>query len=447
MLLNRSHTSRSHRAKSAWLAWTALALLGVAGCQNNSERDIIARDRRMQEDQLYAMQDYVSQYQQLVCRYRSENASLRRQIINERAGTSSEPLPRTPTDQPGMYNGPKIESSPNRSLPTKPMPNPDLQNPDVPPFKKTSWDGGVNYKAVADSVAGPGEPDRYAQVASYDEAATGARAEVETQANGLRQTNPPERLPAQSPDILLSGEVVANENGGGPRLVIDVEQFDQAGRSARFDGTVSAILMAIDKDGGRRNLGRWDFGPADVRSATDATASEPTMRFHIELPEGTRVNGMTELWVRLSPENGAKVLSSAKVDLSRPGVFSSRTDKLWASEEAVVAASYEETPSPSVETSTTMNEGKWVVAAPGKPANLPPDADRAGGGWRASSEPMPVAVAAGKANAPTHIDRPPATEASSKSGSTAELAKKPSWTPERPGKSSHDARPTWSATR
>ena len=50
----------------------------IAGCQSNADRDLIARDRRMQEDQMWAMQDYIQQYQQLVCQFRSENASLRR---------------------------------------------------------------------------------------------------------------------------------------------------------------------------------------------------------------------------------------------------------------------------------------------------------------------------------------------------------------------------------
>lgn len=46
----------------------------VAGCQSNAQYDQVARELRMQEDELYAMEDYVAQYQQLVCKYRNENA-------------------------------------------------------------------------------------------------------------------------------------------------------------------------------------------------------------------------------------------------------------------------------------------------------------------------------------------------------------------------------------
>ena len=57
-------------------------MVAVVGCQNNSQRDLMARDRRMQEDQIYALQDYITQYQQLLCRYRSENCELKRQLAD-----------------------------------------------------------------------------------------------------------------------------------------------------------------------------------------------------------------------------------------------------------------------------------------------------------------------------------------------------------------------------
>src|SRR4029079_7848953 len=84
-----------------------------------------------------------------------------------------------------------------------------------------------------------------------------------------------------SPDVLLSGKVVANDNGGGPRLEIDLESFDQSGPSARFDGNVSLALLTSE-GGVQHRIARWDFGPDDVRAAVDSTASKPTMRFRVE---------------------------------------------------------------------------------------------------------------------------------------------------------------------
>src|SRR4051794_2196829 len=80
-----SYITRLNCARFARLTSTALMALSIAGCQSNSERDLMARDRRTQEDQMWAMQDYLQQYQQLICRFRSENASLRRQLNDERS--------------------------------------------------------------------------------------------------------------------------------------------------------------------------------------------------------------------------------------------------------------------------------------------------------------------------------------------------------------------------
>ena len=52
----------------------------LAGCQSGAQFDQVARELRMQEDQLYALEDYLEEYQRLVCKYRSENASLKRQL-------------------------------------------------------------------------------------------------------------------------------------------------------------------------------------------------------------------------------------------------------------------------------------------------------------------------------------------------------------------------------
>ena len=90
--------------------------------------------------------------------------------------------------------------------------------------------------------------------------------------------------------------------------------------------------------------------------------------------EATRACGCGSM-----PSDGAKLLAHAKVNLTQPGVFSSNGGtRFGQSEETVVAASYEEPaapPAPSTDVATTsMTEGDWAIAEPGKPANLPAEA-------------------------------------------------------------------------
>jgi hypothetical protein len=228
--------------------------------------------------------------------------------------------------------------------------------------------------------------------------------------------------------------------------MIDIESFDKSGHIAKFDGNVSLALLTSE-GGKQRRLARWDFGPDDVRSAVDTTAGEPTMRFRVELPAGTEVDGATELWAKLAPNNGARLFSHANFNLAKPGVFSSRTDKLWASEESVVAASYIDTSTQPAETTATVNESEWSTAKPGKPAILPPASDEATSGWKAASETLPTVAESTKPPMTIRSAPPKTIERASTKSAPVELARKPSWTPERPGKQSRVTRPIWSATR
>ncbi len=439
----------------------------------------MARDRRMQEDQVYAMQDYVNQYQDLVCRYRSENASLRRQLgqgyYNDSHDGEPEPMPATRSRRPAR-NGPQFESP--RTPGGRPQPqqeDPPIEVPEVPPLQTTTWDD-VSRDTVTPTNEASVESESQPQVlaASYDKPVREPDQEESSrdEVKGDERVGDPAAADLTTPEVLtapggassttnvmLSGEVVPNETGGGPRLMIEIAPFNESGRVETFDGEVSVVLLATGSDGQRRGLGRWDFGADYVRSVIDSAASEPTMRFHIELPAETTVGESTQLWVRLKPRDGNKLLAHANVNLTQPGVFSSKANKNWPSEESVVAATYEEPamPSaPSTNVATTMTESDWSIAAPGQPANLPEGLDTAAKGWRASSEPIPSVMANVAEESPKGRFKKLREEikASQKAEASQQIAEKspverPGWAPERSGKSASRVatRPNWSAKR
>ncbi len=389
---------------------------------------------------MWAMQDYLQQYQQLVCQFRSENASLRRQLSELQSGTavdrSIQSTPRTPITPPIRNEAP---TQPNSASPTMDQPPPSapaVESPDIPPLGQSNSRRAYNGLHMFAESAGD---DHYAQLASHELPAAATES-------------------ATSSDVLLSGEVVSNDNGGR-RLIVDIESFNRSGRVAKFDGEVSLALLTSE-GGVQHRLARWDFGPNEVAAAVNANATEPTMRFAIQLPSDTKVDGPTELWAKLAPSNGARLFSHAKVNLDKPGVFSSRTDKVWASEEAAVAASYAEIPAESATVDTpiessetteppaTFNESAWSTAQPGQPATLPVEPEGMSGGWRAASGPAPT-IANKSEPLPRHRQElPKLPPAAPPKPAPTKVTQKPSWAPERPGTiPSHAARPTWSATR
>lgn len=469
ILLNRSHTTRTNRAW-AWLSGLALALGSACGCQSNSQTDLLARDRRMEEDQLYAMQDYIAQYQQLVCKYRSENASLRRRLAEEQNNyrRDNQPQPQPSTREPNWSTTsgpPKTETGPTPAplkqpaQPTTPTPGaPNMEPPDVPPLGTHSSDAGDHESSPAsqEKVADYEEP--VANGNSTDELPTTDAPAEQANSELARQTTA-----SAWQDVLLSGRVVSNPHGG-PRLAIELSPRADVGTSTMFDGSVSLLLVSVQPDGRREKLARWDFGAGDVQAAADPKAKNSTLHFHVELPADTKVDSPVELMARLTTAGGDKLLTYANVDLTRPGGFTSGPNRIWPGEQSVVAASYEEPANEATRSAESappapLNEGRWVVAAPGQPANLPPEANGMTGGWRPASGPIPTTIAnASPANQSCILQSPTQTSdrrvsqsvdsaAKSANEMPTEVASRPSWSPERRGTQSQVVRPVWSPTR
>jgi hypothetical protein len=402
----------------------------VAGCQSNVQHDLIAREMRMQEDQIYAMEDYLAQYQQLICKYRAENAALRRQLAEVEdtdATLPTRPSPPARNGTPPAIKGPEIE------VPATPpangtRPQPQIDVPEVPPLEETtSSDTELEFEHQA-----------ITPVAALEETA---------QERVIR-------------DVWLHGEVVDNDAGGGPRLVVDVEPLDSNGRPVPFAGTLSLMLLALNEDGGQQSLARWDFSSDEVQSAVDVASASHLIRFHLELPPEKPIAESTEIWARLLPQGGNKLLANAAIDLHEPGHFSSLPDvpvpREPAEERPVVAALYGETPTTPPAVSAELNDAGWSIARPGEPANLEHEADDADEQWRPSSEPIPTVIARPVPVRPkqrlsqtaTRPKTPPKTV-------EAEVRPPAGWSPDRPAGAAADAsrmantpmRPSWSATR
>jgi hypothetical protein len=439
---NRSHTKRLALNSLAALCCAVIGPLLIAGCQSNAQYDQAARELRMQEDQLYAMEDYVTQYQELLCKYRSENAELRRQLAAR--GGATTPATRRQNGTLPTPNGPEIDIPSTPAVPDTdgaPIEQP-LDIPDVPPLGETTLENPMRKKSrhvTRDGVA----------LASAHEADQTASA----RAIELR----PAKKGQAVEDVALRGEVVENDAGGGPRLIVDVEPRDATGQPATFVGALSLMLVEPAGDGGRQKLARWDYKPKEVQTATDPASGE-RIRFHVELPSDVPVPESAELWVQLLPRKSGRVVTHAAVNLQQPGLFASLGSESPAQNDTeeypVVAAVYHEHQSvvPAVE--TEILDGGWTTALPGQPGGMVAGPGEAATEWRASSEPPPEAISTSVAAPPQPTTRNASSPPPKKDKSVSSKRRQRStWSPERLGASSvykrrdSAARPSWSATR
>jgi hypothetical protein len=257
--------------------------------------------------------------------------------------------------------------------------------------------------------------------------------------------------------LRLHGEVVAGDSGGGPRLVVNVEHADDL-PDGTLVGEASLMLLVPDRPPDQQNLARWDFSAEEVQTAREDADDLRTMRFYLELPANTPIDRSTELWVRLVPRDGEKLLAHTNIDLGLPGRFASSTGSAANQTTAETPSVAELSGATSIiaRPSINMLEGDWSIARPGEPANLPSAEEILTGGWRTSSEPVAVVAQASAIAKPQSTAVRQAGHVEDGIASRpAPTYKAPTWSPERSSNSAADtegtatqsSHPTWSASR
>jgi hypothetical protein len=398
------------KSRCALFAAGLATLLPLCGCQSGAQSDLVAREMRLQEDKIYALQDYLAEYQQLVRQYRAENEALKRGLQEGgSAGSNRNVAPLAPS---------RDASPADRRNQGPQLPNVPVPDHTIPPLDDQSSNfEGDDANAGAD--AGP------IRLATYIETQSTPIGEAASAAGPA--ASPPTRL-------WLSGETFSNESGG-PRLLVDVAPLSDSGRSLSFVGPVSLMVLAPNEAGPPTNLARWDFSPAEARLAADEAPDPHAMRFRLELPPDVRLDWPVELWVRLLHDDGEKLLASVPLDLREPRGFASTPfapilDQTKPAAPVVVASAVAATDdSPYLAMQFLMNaDDGWTIAKPGQPA-ISAKASRNEGEWRMATEPLPIVVATSPAARP-EIVAPTAIQAPAESAGN--LAP-PAWSPDRSG--------------
>jgi len=414
--------------------WGVFTLLWFAGCQTGAQHDLIVRELRKQEDQIYAMEDYLTQYQQLVCQYRAENAALRRQLAE--MGVEAElPPPATPSSVPRDKRPSDIgPGAPRRATPPTngTQPKPEIKLPDVPPLETSSQD-------------------------NQPESGRGSRSTAELEDRVLPATvvELVEREPPKQ--VRLRGQVVENILRGH-RIRAEVQALDATGSPLLFDGELSLMLLTTKGEGRQQQLARWDFPPEEVQAAVDAANGDYNMMFHLQLPSGVELPDSTELWARLLPTDGGKLLAHVELKFVHEPEQTKSEEAASPSLASVTEGDYrinEHQAMASSPLAYDLADAGWATA---RPDDVPGAQAKGAAGlsdWRPTSEPLPVAK-----SLPTslrQVSRTSRATALSEKPRLPETLKRQSvaWSPHRSAeKSQQEPRtatapspPRWSPTR
>lgn len=398
-----------------------LAAALLAGCKSGVERDVVQRQMRQQEDQIYALEDYLSEYQQLLCDARNENATLKRQMAQGQfretpSGKRSESVDTLPVPTAAPTTTPTPAEPEANSTVTPDVPPLDLETPTVSPLN----DQSTNKSEFVTEEIQPAA----AEIEVVDDPAT---------------------------DIVLRGEVVLDDPQNGPRLLLVVEPMTAAGERANFQGRLSLLVLDPAARAKEQQLARWDFTPEELAGMATTSENGTAYELPLQLPVGAPSDRQLELWARLIPEDGEKVLGRTTMDVSREGRFASvevQPVKKQRQRLVVQAASAEMPVEPKRilprhRPNLVSDENGWRTAKPGDVARRP-KVSQSATEWKLATQPVPEVE-----STPIVASRPLEHDSRSGSGDRYSDAAAPEWSPERAvddsGASAAEA--AWSPTR
>ena len=425
------HVIHSSLAKSVAVF---LAIVASCGCRSGAERDLVQREMRQQEDKIYALEDYLAEYQDLLCDARAENARLKRQSVqgqfrdgNSRSSQGGDDLIPTPPGNPPA--DPAEEALPMGTPEVTPpaVPDLDMTTPSVPPLGETSdnetveLDDAIQQASAEVEVAEIDEADREvpADEAMNDETTEFAATEVAAEVAEIASA------------VVLRGEVQLDEESDGPRVLLDVEPVTGDGKPTEFAGRLSILVLDPAAPAKQQQLARWDFDADEIAALAEEVGRDGALEFPLQLPAESPGDRALELWVRLVAEDGAKVLGRTTFDVGRPSRFASADiEAEEPSEQAAQSASAEvlevpRMPKPAYRFDKAVQQSGWQTAKPGEQAAVVAKNALATSEWKMATRPVPEVVS-------TPIVESKAVAKPHSQNDRYRTATAPDWSPERP---------------
>lgn len=300
------------RGQGRWFGWLAVVIpLAAVGCKSDLNQQLLERELRYQEDQIYQLQDELAEKCARLEHVASENTSLRRQLgvsDADAAAPSRGRQPRSPGIPPATAVPPSIQIPDAPRLPRGGSPAP---RGDAPPVDLAP----PTLEGVPPLPAGPGRSPPTTDTGSglslppaaaiIDPAARPIEAATETAVRAAAADSSAPALvrlsydePADGGEAIrlainpsASSGVDANGDGQSEGLSLAIEPRNQGEKLVSLSGDVTITAYDAAAGSGAPPLARW------IVSADDAAT-----RFH---PTGRRRGLVVDLpWQGALPAAG-----------------------------------------------------------------------------------------------------------------------------------------------
>ena len=341
-----------------------LLLGGVAsGCRHDgSQQDAYIRDLRMHEQQIYELQDYMTEYQELLRQQRKENAKLREQLASrqsEGAGsrTTEEEAGRSLLDGPPGLRGQRpapLELDDKLPSVDPGIPSVDPGIPSVAPGLPAEEQGVPLPRTLRE------EPNE------IEELPAGTSRSGNQGRNHLASfVGPVEALPPATAVALYAEQISLEPNSDAAAqevgLMAIVEPLTETGGAGDFRGELSLMIVdPIAPKDGDWEVARWDYTVEEVEQSWRST-SRRVLDLPLAAPPETPVGRPLELWIQLLPHDGSeRILARTTIELGPPTRAGGAVSGGPAAHETHVSSRWQAATSPQMpKQSETSDEGSW----------------------------------------------------------------------------------------
>ena len=262
----------------------AALLLPLLGCRHaDVNRELVERELRLQEDELYRLHDEIAEREKLLEAARRENTVLERELQQARAGAAVPPelvpaLPSAPTGPP-----PEREPRPDSGVPPidvapPTIEVPGLEGPKPPPAGRSSWNStrGVRRASHEQSIEEPHDD----QAPSDDQVAKIVL------------------------NRRLTGGYDADRRLGDEGIVVVIEPRSEDDRLISQPGDVSVVVVDPALSTKEARVARWDFTSEETRRHYRKTSRGEGIYLELPWPARTPDHERLMLFVRFITPDG-----------------------------------------------------------------------------------------------------------------------------------------------
>jgi hypothetical protein len=297
------------------ISLAAVVLLALAGCRHSDiNRELVERELRLQEDEIYHLQGEVSEREQLLASTRRENDVLKRELTEARspAGTPSPrvDLPPAPDVTPRMRRPSEEPPEADTAPPVIEVPGLDGPPPgempesgNAPPSRRNgawrSTRGGVRGASFQ------GERRR-------DDAVRPASAQIE-----LKNARD-DRVAKLALNRRLTGGFNTDRRLGDDGVMVVLEPRNESDQLVARPGHIAVAVIDPQLSGEQSHVARWEFEPHEAMQYFRKTALGEGFHLDLRWPNRPPENGRLMLVVQFTSPEGKKfeVSQSILVDLA-----------------------------------------------------------------------------------------------------------------------------------